>query len=909
MRNTIKKAAGFSAQNAWLVLSMALALTLFSLWGISKLPVYTARKALMPQKIPVAQRLQKFIDKFGSASDLIVVLENAPRAEMESFASDLANELRLQPEISQASERLNPDFFLKNAFLMIPPDQMKQLSGLLDLIKKKKKPPEWPGLNKALDSAAKWLRNPPPLSKSGLNIKTAEESLGLSVFFFEEWQRFLESDHPIPSKVDWSRLLVKQGAEGLTKSYFTSNDNKMLFVFVHARNSSEEFSSLQPFIHRVDLVSRGLIDKYKARGRTPPTLAYTGLPAIIYEEYTAIQRDIKLVIITAAVFVLLLILFSMRSIKWALVIFIPMGLGVVWSSGLAFLVIGHLTIVTSGFTAILFGLGVDYGIFASSRIMEERRKGAALVEAIATGMAASYKAILTAGGASVLIFGALSTVEFPGFSELGIVAGLGVLLVLVATLFVQPALYALLPPSIPKLNRHAPQGRGTANEMSGRPFNLSRVTAAALLLLAVVLAGFGIYKGISVPFDYDVMELLPKNSEAAKYQKRMVHESDFQGEVIVFTASTIEEGRRISEEAVQLKSIARVQSMASFFPPDADDRVQKAKTAAQMVAASSTANKFRNLKDVSLSLKEFNKLRALVKKGPELIDRFQEQAFSAGHSTLIKNLERLREQLTLIIKRMEADPTLAQQRSREFFQALLVEGQKGLNIISSWQEAKALTPQDLPSDLRSRFFAADGTMAIYAFPKKSVYATQNLDELIDEVYKVSPAATGFPTTHKVFSRMVVSSFFRGTQLAVTVALFWILIIVRSWRGFLIAVLPLMIGGGWMVGLMAFFGIKYNYANIIALPLAMGLGVDYGVWFAHRRFELIDLSPWQVAAISGKPILLAAGTTFAGLGAITLAEYRGVSSMGIAITIGLACCLSAALLMAPVITQLVYRRKS
>ena len=281
-------------------------------------------------------------------------------------------------------------------------------------------------------------------------------------------------------------MLVKQGAEGLTKSYFSSNDNKMLFVFVHARNSSEEFSSLQPFIHRVNLVSRGLIDKYKVQGRKPPTLAYTGLPAIIYEEYTAIQRDIKLVIITAAIFVLLLILFSMRSIKWALVIFIPMGLGVIWSSGLTFLVIGHLTIVTSGFTAILFGLGVDYGIFASSRIMEERRKGAALVDAISTGMAASYKAILTAGGASVLIFGALSTVEFPGFSELGIVAGLGVLLVLVATIFVQPALYALLPPPVPKLKVKS-QTESTAHEKSPRSFNISPVTAAALILLAVVL--------------------------------------------------------------------------------------------------------------------------------------------------------------------------------------------------------------------------------------------------------------------------------------------------------------------------------------------------------------------------------------------------------------------------------------
>jgi predicted RND superfamily exporter protein len=607
--------------------------------------------------------------------------------------------------------------------------------------------------------------------------------------------------------------------------------------------------------------------------------------------------------------VLLLILFSMRSIKWALVIFIPMGLGVVWSSGLTFLVIGHLTIVTSGFTAVLFGLGVDYGIFSSSRILEERRKGVELVEAISTGMAASYKAILTAGGASVLIFGALSTVEFPGISELGMVAGLGVLLVLVATIFVQPAIYALLPPPIPRLKRLAPQGMGTVKEKSGPSFNMSRLSAAGLISAAVVLSGLGIYKGIQVPFDYDVMELLPKGSEAAKYQKRMVHESDFQGEVIVFTASTMEEGRRISEEAARLKSIARVQSMASFFPPDAADRVQKAKTVAQLAADSPTANKLRNLKHISISLKEFRKLQALIKKGPELIDRFQEQAFSAGHSVLINNLERLRNQLMVIIKEMEADPALVHQRSREFFQALLLAGQAGLDIVSGWQEAKVLTAQDLPSDLRSRFFAADGTMAIYAFPKNSVYDTKYLDELIDEVYKVSPAATGFPTTHKVFSRMVVSSFFRGTQLAVLIAMVWIMIIVRSWRGFFIAVLPLMIGGGWMIGVMASFGIRYNYANIIALPLVMGLGVDYGVWFAHRRFELMDLSPWQVALISAKPILLAAGTTFAGLGAITLAEYRGVSSMGIAITIGLACCLSAALLMAPVITQLVYRRKS
>ncbi len=906
MRNTIKKTARFSAEHPWLILSIALVLTLLSIWGLSRLPVYTSRKALLPKETPVAKRLQKFIDKFGSASDLIVVLENAPRAELESFASDLADALRVQPEISQASERLDMEFFLNNAFLMIPADQLKQLSRVMDFFNKKKKTPAWPGLNRVLGQTEKWLQHPPPLSDLNLDLKTAQESVELSVFILEEWQRFLESDHPNPSIIAWNRLLAEFGAEGLTKSYFSSKDNKMLFVFVHARNSSEEFSSLNPFIRRVKEVSQGLMDKYKALGKSPPTVGYTGLPAIIYEEYTAIQRDIRLILVTAACFVLLLVLFSMRSIKWALVIFIPMGLGVVWSSGLTFLVIGHLTIVTSGFTAILFGLGVDYGIFSSSRIMEERRKGVPLVEAISIGMSASYKAILTAGGASVLIFGALSTVEFPGFAELGIVAGLGVLLILMATIFVSPAIYALIPPRIPQAKYLTVS---SDDEKGSQPFNMPRIAAATIISLAVVLAGFGIYKAFFIPFDYDVMEMLPKNSKAAKYQKRMVQESDFQGEVIVFTAPTIEEARRISEEAAKLKSISHVQSMASLFPPDSADRVQKAKKAGLMVAGSPDVKKFLNLKRVSLSKEEFRKLRAVLIKGTGLIDELQEQAFSAGHSALINNLERLRDQLSAIDTWINKNPKLALQRSEPFFQGLVLSGQKGLHLVSTWQEAKVLTPQDLPLDLRSRFFAADGTMAIYAFPKKSVYNINNLDELITEVYKVSPEATGFPTTHKVFSRMVVSSFFKGTRLAIIFALIWIMLVLRSWRGFLIAVLPLMIGGGWMLGLMALFGMKFNYANIVALPLVMGLGVDYGVWFAHRRFEMLDLSPWQVAALSGKPILLASGTTFAGLGAITLAEYRGVSSMGIAITLGLACCLLAVLFIAPVITQLVYRRKS
>jgi predicted RND superfamily exporter protein len=171
------------------------------------------------------------------------------------------------------------------------------------------------------------------------------------------------------------------------------------------------------------------------------------------------------------------------------------------------------------------------------------------------------------------------------------------------------------------------------------------------------------------------------------------------------------------------------------------------------------------------------------------------------------------------------------------------------------------------------------------------------------VYSVSPQATGFPTSHQAFSKAVVESFAHGTKLALALCLLWVMAATRSLRGFLLAALPLLIGGGWMLGLLALGGIRYNYANIVALPMVIALAVDYGVWFSYRWGELKGHSPLQVSLAAGKVIGLAAGTELAGLGAITLASYRGVSSLGVSITIGLLCCLTATLVVAPAIGQL------
>ncbi|MDO9270782.1 MAG: MMPL family transporter [Methylobacter sp.] len=892
----IAKLAEYSARNPWWILGMALALSILAGWATAQLPVHTSRQALLPQNTAVAKRFNDFLKNFGAASDLMVVLEGAPRSELESFANELAAKLQTEPEIGQATARLDMTFFLDHAYLLMPVESLDKLAAMAD-----QPIPAGGGMEENLRKALSWSKDHPPLGGTDTDLKTAEASLNLAAFFLEEWQRWLSAE-TAPAGLDWNRLLAKNGAGGMADGYFASRDGRMLFLFVHPKNSSGDFNNLGPFIDKVKQVSEDLAGQANAAGRTPPTVGLTGLPAIEYEEYVNIRKDIIFVVFTSAALIVALILLVVRSVRWAVLIFIPMGLGVLWSLGLALVTVGHLTMITAAFIAILFGLGADYGIFTSSRIADERRAGKPLIEAIGAGIGSSFIAVLTAGGASLLIFGALTTVDFPGFAELGVVAAKGVLMILISTWMVQPALYALLPPKlrdIPSLS--TPPVPARIWKHTGA---FPKPVAVVLVLLALGAAVIGGVKGMAIPFDYDVLAMLPKDSQAAYYQRRMVAESDYQSEVIIFTAKDMAEARRITDEAGKLKTVAKVQSLTNLFPADADERLRKAVNISESFARTDYARQVAELDREGLSVKSFELLQAVLENSAAIIDEAQEQAFSAGHANLVESLEKVREQLLSISAKLAADGNQGRIRSESFLRALLSGANTGLKVIDAWRQAQPLTPEQLPIALRDRFFAADGSIAVYAFPAKTVYDPDNLDALIKDVYSVSPEATGFPTTHQALSKTVVESFTRGTQLSLVLCLLWIMAATRNVRGFALATLPLLIGGGWMLGLMALGDIRYNYANIVALPLVIALAVDYGVWFSYRWGELKGHTPLQVSLAAGKVIGLAAGTELAGLGAITLANYRGVSSLGVSITIGLLCCLIATLVVAPAIGQLI-----
>jgi len=905
----IERVAEAAARHRTVVLIAAGLITALAAWGAAHLPVRTSRKALFPEDEPVQQRLDSFIEKFGAASDLMVVLEGAPRPTLEAFATALTERLRGLPTVLDASARLDTDFLFSHLYLMIPPETLQPLKRLMDRALAAP-PPAWSEtvtLGSALESIERWLEEPPPLSESDVGLNVVEQGLQTVDVLLQEWLRFVETAPP-PQDLAWERLAQQPEAERFLKGqgYFATHDGRTLIVFVSRRDPSSEFPVLQPFIEQVRAQVEALRAEYQARGGPVPMVGFTGLPAVEYEEFTAVQADIVLVVTSAAILIILLVFAWMRSLRRALVIFIPMGIGTVWNMGLTVFTVGHLTLLTAAFTAILFGLGVDYGIFLTSRIQEEREHTGSpedLVTAIARGTAASFRAITISGSTTVLIFLSLVVAPFRGFAELGIVAGTGVLMVVLATILVGPALFAALPPP----RSHAL--RGSTRLESVRPrLALTRTGAAVVVAVSLLAAALGIGIGAQIPFNYDALDLLPSGSEAARLQRKLVAESDFQPEVLLVAARDMPEARRLARELKNLSVVSSVQSVVDLFPPDAQERAEVARKIAFVTLRSRVEAAVARQEVAKVGLEEAARLITVLRRVTTFVEDVQDQAFSAGHARIVERLEQVRGRLAALIAASQKDADMFRRGCEAFFERILQATRKAVRVISDWAVAGPLTPSDLPESLRSKFFAADGSIALYVYPRFSVYDLGQLDHLMESVEGVAPQVTGFPATHRVFSRMAVQSFWTGSLLALVVALITILVSVRSWLAFITASIPLVVGCGWMLGLMAAFGMTFNYANIVGVPIVMALAVDYGVWFAMRRRERSDVSVWSTATVASRAILLAAGTTVAGLGAIMMGRYRGVASMGACVTLGLVCCLLAARVVAPAVSEWLEGRK-
>jgi uncharacterized protein len=225
--------------------------------------------------------------------------------------------------------------------------------------------------------------------------------------------------------------------------------------------------------------------------------------------------------------------------------------------------------------------------------------------------------------------------------------------------------------------------------------------------------------------------------------------------------------------------------------------------------------------------------------------------------------------------------------------------------LKSQESDSPLRVQDLPQALRDRFVGVTGKYLLMVYPKKDVWKRENQKEFIEQVQAVYPKVTGTPVQLYYYTDLLKHSYEEAARYSLIAIVILVLFHFRSALCVALALVPVGVGFLWLGGLMGLFGVELNPANIMTLPLVIGIGVTNGIHILNRYAE--EQTPNILARSTGKAVLVSGLTAIAGFGSLILAKHQGIQSLGYVMATGLATCMIAGLTFLPALLNLLTRK--
>jgi len=224
--------------------------------------------------------------------------------------------------------------------------------------------------------------------------------------------------------------------------------------------------------------------------------------------------------------------------------------------------------------------------------------------------------------------------------------------------------------------------------------------------------------------------------------------------------------------------------------------------------------------------------------------------------------------------------------------------------LQSQDDQAPLHLDDLPRVYRDQFVGVTGKLLLRIFPRDNVRERKNQQQFITELRSVDPDVTGDPVQLYELEELLKNSYLQAAKYSLVAIALLVLLHFRSFGAVILSLLPVGIGALWLAGLMGWLGIPVNLANIMTLPLVIGIGVTNGIHILNRFAE--ERTPNILARSTGKAVLVSGLTAIAGFGSLIIAKYRGIHSLGCIMSAGIAACMIAALTLLPALLNLIGR---
>ncbi len=590
-------------------------------------------------------------------------------------------------------------------------------------------------------------------------------------------------------------------------------------------------------------------------GLTPDrgvTVRITGEVALDDDQLATLSEGAAFSTLLAGGLLCLWLFLALSSTRIFLAIIITLAVGLIACTTFAVGVVGALNPISIAFAVLFVGIAVDFGIQFSVRYRDERYRAGDLAEALRRTASGIGRPMAVAALATAAGFFSFVPTDYTGVSDLGLIAGVGMLIALVLNLTLLPALIALMRP------RGEPRAVGFIWAGPADRFLIAQ--RLPLIMLAVVIALGSALLLPQLRFDFNPLNLQNQKSESVTALIDLMSDPMSTPYTIEILAPSPAEAAMLADRLDALPEVDQTLTISSFVPED-----QGAKLA---ILAD-----VKTLLGPSLS-------PAVVLPPPSDADLMAAIAHCAGQMKDIASRDPA-------AARLEKALESALAQGPEVLPALKANLSDGvprrLEDMRLALSAKPVSLDSIPNELKRDWVTDDGRVLVQAFPKGDARQNAVLRKFVRSVRHVAPDATGMPVTIQESARTVIHAFVTAGAIAVVAIALLLLAVLRRAEDVALVLGPLLLACLMTLATSVLVGLPLNYANIIALPLLLGVGVSFDVYFVMRwRAGAADL----LQSSTARAILFSALTTGTAFGSLALSNHPGTAEMGKLLTIAL-----------------------
>jgi hopanoid biosynthesis associated RND transporter like protein HpnN len=837
----------FATVTVLIALAAAIAATIFAARNFA---INTDINQLISNKLEWRQRDLAFDKAFPDQHHSILAVVEAPTAEFVSRASNLlADRLAADKTHFIAVTPLGSGpFFEKNGLLYLPTAEVAKLTAELTtgrpLLEVLAGDPSLRGLTGALEAGLQGLKRgelgPDAVAKPFNTVADTLETVLAGKPAVFSW-RELTSDQPL-----------------------TASD-KRSFIQV---NPVLHFDELEPGRDATDAIRKAAADLHLASAYGA-TVRLTGPIPIANDEFGSVQENAVTNAVGTVVIVLLILWAALHSAKIIFAVFVTLFMGLAITTAVGLAMVGALNLISVAFAVLFIGIGVDFGIQYSVRYRSERFKQDDLERALLRAAKRLAIPLSLAAAATTLGFVSFLPTDYVGVSELGKIAGVGMVVAFLVSITVLPAMLKLLNPAGEK----EPVGY-----LWLAPVDIflekHRVAIIVCTLLATI-AGLPLLHYLR--FDFNPINLRNPHVESVATYLDLRKDPATGASAVSVIAPNEAAVKRIEARLAAVPEVAETRSLDMLIPADQPAKLAMIRKAAE------TLTPALNPEDVDPPPSDEDNVAALNDTADSL-----RKALSGAQGPGADASRRLADAMS---KLAAADATTRVKAEDVLVTPLKIM----LDQMKSALQAEPVTAGTLPPALLRSWRAEDGRIRVEALPKGDPNDNETLRRFADAVLAAEPTAIGGPVSILKSGETIVNAFIQaGIWALITIALLlWV--VLRRFTDVLLTIVPLMVAGIVTLEICVLIGLPMNFANIIALPLLMGIGVAFKIYYVTAwRAGKIHLLQSSLT----RAIFFSALTTGTAFGSLWLSSHPGTASMGKLLALSLVTTLAAVLLFQP-----------